>query len=217
MDIAYWNSLPAAEIRRLARKSVILCPGYVHDALERYDEARSMRSASGTPTVAVMGHGNSGKDTVVRMLSGLTKLQPAPSTSAMCAPLVAAIVGEDKDTVWNLRRETRRFWYEFINGLREDDASLALRMCLGCGDVVAGVRSIQEFDVSLSQDVFQYVVWVNRMGIQPDPTLEFDAGYVIRQIPPNKLLWIDNNREEFHLETEVQNELFRKMPEFCNT
>ncbi len=166
---------------------------YIADRLGAYEIRQKQRQLRGTPTVCLLGHGRSGKDEAAAHLGKHSSLGYIGSVSKIVLPLVAHGQGLSLTDAWDFRHDHRSFWYHFCNGIREEDPTILVKMVLGQADITTGIRAYQELAHCIEEDVITHPIWVNRLDIDPDPTMEYDAGDVISLTPPARLGWIDNN------------------------
>jgi hypothetical protein len=70
---------------------------------------------------------------------------------------------------------------EWCHAFRYDDPSLLLKLALGTGDVVVGVRG--KIELYCSRKLIDYAVWVDNPRAPVDPTVEFSESDCDLSIP----------------------------------
>jgi len=168
--------------------------GYIREHVSAYERRTEARWHASTPTVCFLGHGRSGKDEAAAHLGARSSLTYVGSVSKIVLPLVAHAQELPEATAWDCRHHHRKFWFNFCNGIRKEDPTLLVKMVLGQADITTGIRAFPELIFCLREHVVTYPIWVNRLSIDPDPTMEYDAGDVITLTHPAQLGWIDNNK-----------------------
>lgn len=133
-------------------------------------------------TLAIIGHGRSGKDYAAQYLSNHTPLNYIGSVSWAMLPYVAKRLGVCEMTAWENRHRDRVMWMDHINEYRSGDPALAIRNLIEAGaDIIPGVRMRKEFEAAQEEGLLDLVVWVER-DVPHDPTCELseeDADIVI--------------------------------------
>ena len=123
--------------------------------------------------IAFCGHGRAGKDTAAYMFSKLTGLKYEGSASWVCKSIVADTLGVPEQTAWEPRHERRMEWYTILNDFRKDDPTKLVKMCLSKAKVITGIRDLIELKSCLEKGYIKYAVWVERIGVERDPTLTY--------------------------------------------
>ncbi len=124
-------------------------------------------------TVAVCGHGRSGKDTVAKFLRADFGLRYAGSTSWFAKEYVADRLGISAQEAWDSRHQHRRVWKDLCNELRRHDPLFFVNQVLACADIVTGLREEYEVKAAVSAGLLTHVLWVSRPGVEPDPTMAY--------------------------------------------
>ena len=125
--------------------------------------------------IAFCGHGRSGKDTAAFIFSKLTGLKYAGSASWVCKNIVANVLDLPEQTAWETRHERRMDWYSILNEYRKDDPTKLVKLCLNQAKIITGIRDLIELKSCLEKGYIKYAVWVDRPGIDPDPTLTYNS------------------------------------------
>ena len=146
---------------------------YIDEKLDGFFRRQTERAARGVPVVAFLGMGRAGKDTAAEYFCHRTGLTYAGSASSMVLPIIADSIGIDPETAWNERHSYRQFWIEWCHAFRHDDPAMLVKMCLGSGDVVVGVRGKLELFCVQKQNLIDYSLWVDNPRVPVDPTVEF--------------------------------------------
>lgn len=132
--------------------------------------------------IAVIGHGESGKDRFAHQFARAAGLRLGKSVSLHMAPHVSRLLGLSVEEAYHLRRENREQWAEVIDDYREGDPARCIREILEEGDVVVGVRRRHEFEAARRQRLLRLVIWIERPDRPKDPTMQLtveDADIVI--------------------------------------
>jgi hypothetical protein len=169
-----------ARIPELAEEAKEVFADHIQARHELYIQRREKR-LSYVP--AFLGHGRAGKDTVAEYLRDNYVVDYSGSVSEFVNPLVAHSLGLDEETSFTHRHKNRAFWKEYCNELRRTDPSFLVRMCLAEGDMIVGIRGINELTASVEEGVIDHTWWVENPRVPNDPTLEYDADacdFVIR-------------------------------------
>lgn len=147
---------------------------YLNRLAEQYKQRAERRQKLGIPVIAFCGHGRSGKDLSAEYLSFLKPQVVYPnSLSRVVLPLIAHMSGDTAEHAWEHRHNVREFWIEACHKIRARDLTLLLRMSLGIGDVVAGIRGLFEIDSVRQQKTADYIVWVRNDRVEKDKTVEY--------------------------------------------
>jgi dephospho-CoA kinase len=131
--------------------------------------------------IAISGPGRSGKDTVAEMLRDCSTLRYIGGTSWFAKELVRQDLwkryGLSYPTAlacWEDRHAHRVEWANAIREHNEKNNCSLYRDCLAEQDILTGVRLEREF--YKCQIWTSLWLWVERPGIEIDPTQEFAAG-----------------------------------------
>jgi len=168
MTIRNVSNVPT-DVQRAAKN----CSAYLQDLEARYSDRCSSRNAINLPVIAFCGHGRAGKDTAAAWFGASTAIEYCGSVSSAVCPLVANALEQPTDVAFAERHEDRQYWFEFCNELRRCDPTLLVRMTLGLGDVVAGIRGDIEFQACVQKGLVDLTVWVENPSVDIDPTLEY--------------------------------------------
>lgn len=152
------------------------CRGYVADLLDRYRQASQSRVSRGVTTVMFGGYGRAGKDTASEYLCKKLGLIYPNSVSKIVAPIVGRMACVPAMEAWNERHERREFWKKACDAIRRNDPTLMLRMCLGAGDMIAGVRGGVELKDALATRVVALAIWVANPRVPVDFTVDYASG-----------------------------------------
>ena len=125
--------------------------------------------------IAFCGHGRSGKDTSAFVFSKLTGLPYLGSMSWMGKGIVAQALDLPEQTAWDTRHNRRMEWFNILNQHRSNDPTWLVRRCLESAKVLSGIRDFKELKSSLERGYIKYAVWVDRPGIDPDPTVTYNS------------------------------------------
>lgn len=125
-------------------------------------------------TVCVVGHGRSGKDESLSILSSLTGLRNAGTTSLYLTKYVASELGLTEEEAYRDRHESirnRETWKRIGDEIRGDDPGKLLKEALAVGPLTGGIRDIAEAVVA--KDLCDIIVWIQNDRVPPDPTVTF--------------------------------------------
>jgi hypothetical protein len=128
--------------------------------------------------ILVLGWGRSGKDAAGAFFNDHLGLRYCGSTSWSALPLLAEHWGRPDQLVWEERHQNRQLWKDTLDEFRKGDPTLLIRRALlrdPRGRVVTGVRDRCEVLAAKEQKMFKHVLWIERPGTPPDPTVTFDA------------------------------------------
>lgn len=146
---------------------------YTEQRLKDSDARRANKRFRGLPTLSFVGFGRAGKDTAAQLFCRELGLSFNGSTSRAVLPFVAHAAGVDEETCYLSRHEHRFFWFRFCNELRRGKPDMIARLQLADSDVLAGVRDAEEFRCLVPGGIVDLHVWIDRRGVEPDPTVEF--------------------------------------------
>lgn len=130
-----------------------------------------------TPTIALVGWGRVGKDTIGEMIGDRTKLRYTGSLSWYGLDYMAERLGVCKQLAWERRHLHRELWKKWLDEFREDNHCRLIEMALAAGEIVVGIRDVRELVAAREKNLLDYVVWIKRDGIPCDPTVTFDESY----------------------------------------
>lgn len=136
--------------------------------------------------ILVAGWGRAGKDLSAKMLSRITGIPYAGSTSWAAKEIVARKLGVHPQVAWENRHKNREKWKQICDEIREGDQTILLRLALasvnedksaglfaGWRGIVAGARDRVELLAAKSENLFDHILWICRPGIPEDPTVTF--------------------------------------------
>lgn len=121
----------------------------------------------------IVGWGRSGKDAAGEYLGRISTLRYAGSTSWAAKEDVADALGVHPQVAWETRHENREKWKQICDHLRREDQTRLIRRALGTGEIVTGVRDLEELRAARHEQIFDRIIWVNRPGTRPDMTVTF--------------------------------------------
>lgn len=143
-----------------------------------------MQQVSGR--ILVLGHGECGKDTACYILSKLTRLSVAPSTSEVIISITSAVVqgsslNTDRLSVQELAeglREERRAYRQKLKQIGSNlchmfSPEFLLQTALLYGDIANGVRRKEELEAAKELGVTQ--VWWIDADVPEDGTMEITS------------------------------------------
>jgi hypothetical protein len=136
-----------------------------------------------TPKILIMGHGRAGKDVAALHLHQKFGLRYEGSVSWHMKEHMAEFLKLPVQTAWDTRHEHRMKWRKEIDRFREGDPARIVRRMLDTHDIIAGIRPRVEFEAVRDQGLIDCFVYIDREGIEEDPTFEMcedDADVVIR-------------------------------------
>lgn len=152
------------------------------------------------PSVLILGHGNSGKDTFATLLLNHTQNQYSFTSSSQAAstyvfeylqkhPLYKNKYASVAECFLD-RRNQRQLWYDIIsNHINRDDPTFLSRKVLEMSDIYVGMRSRREYNAVKAAMLFDAVIWIDasKRGVEPESTM--DIPY------ENSMYLIDNNQD----------------------
>ena len=137
--------------------------------------------------ILIVGHGRSGKDTAAEILSKITGIPYAGSTSWAAKERVAGVLGVHPQIAWEERHKNRDKWKRICDKLRETDQTILIRDALfsvnhrdrsdgfltGWRGIVAGVRDYAELKAAKLEGLFHHILWIDNYRVPVDPTVTF--------------------------------------------
>jgi hypothetical protein len=124
-------------------------------------------------TLGIMGPGRAGKDEAAEWLVANTTLTYAGSTSIAISREVARRENITFDEAHAQRHARRIYWRALADEMRAHNPSALAEEMLQGSTLLVGVRARVEMQAVIAKKLCDLVVWVDRPGIPPDPTLEF--------------------------------------------
>lgn len=125
------------------------------------------------PILAILGHGRAGKDTAAEYLCYRLGLKYGGSSSTTMLRFVARMVNLTEEQAWAERHEHREYWLQAGHAIRGSDLTLLCRLCLSISDMAIGLRGRVELHGCVSEQVVDYLVWIDNPRVPPDSTVEF--------------------------------------------
>lgn len=127
------------------------------------------------PKLMLVGHGRAGKDEAGEYLQKITGLKFAGTTSLYLAKYVARKMGVTEAEAYRDRHKNRDHWYRIGNEIREGDPGILIRESLLHGDIVGGVRDIEEVIYARAKGIVDLVIWIENIWVPVDPTVKFTS------------------------------------------
>jgi hypothetical protein len=193
------NDVDSIDFGRLVSETIPHFKDYIEERESNYHCRARFRKMSGRPTLAVVGHGECGKDSVALILKHRCGLDYDGGTSAIFAPMIAHCLEQDVYDAYEERRMHREFWFRWMSAYRERDAAGVARLQLANSDFCVGIRGRLELLQSVLSGVVTLPVWVERPGKttgahEVNSSLVVIAGGII----------LNNDKEGlYHLEEDV--------------
>ncbi len=125
----------------------------------------------------IVGMGRAGKDTAGEYLGMVTNLKFAGTTSLYLAKYVAQRLGVSTKEAYANRHESndmRKLWYDTGRQLRALDPGVLIRESMEFGDIIGGVRDVEEIETARRENLVDLIVWIENRRVPPDPTVMFD-------------------------------------------
>lgn len=141
---------------------------YLTDRLSRFASLRKTR-----PWVMLGGHSRCGKDEAAKALRTLG-FRFTASLSRTALPMIALDRGEPEESCYESRHQAQPWWRGWLDGLRESDPTLLLKLALVENDILVGVRSRRELLAGKAVGLFDWSYWIDR-DVPEDLTLEYRA------------------------------------------
>jgi len=119
------------------------------------------------PKLLVIGHGRHGKDTVCEYLRDKYNFT-FESSSKFCSKLFIFEMLKDKygykdeEECYNDRHNHRAEWYNAICEYNKDDAARLGKAIFAEHSIYCGLRNKLEYFEMAKQNVFDFVIWVDR-------------------------------------------------------
>jgi hypothetical protein len=95
------------------------------------------------------------------------------SCSTLVLPVIAHTLQMSEAQAWAERHDHRQFWIDWCHAFRNPDYTKLVRMVLGSGDVVAGIRGRLEFEAAHREALIDLSVWIDNPRAPADPTVEY--------------------------------------------
>lgn len=142
------------------------------------------------PKLLIIGHGRHGKDTVCELLAERYNFKFI-SSSQFCSDkfmykMLKDIYNyESEEQCYNDRHNHREEWYNGISEYCKEDPSRLGKEIFNEYDIYCGLRNKLEFYGMAENDVFDYVIWVDRskhLPLEDISSMTLDIGmadYVI--------------------------------------
>lgn len=132
------------------------------------------------PMILFVGWGRCGKDTAGAFFHQHLGLKCVGSTSWAGVDFMARKLNVPPQIAWDERHNHRQFWKDSLDELRNMSGPATLIRWALFGDsgpkgrVLTGVRD--KCEVVAARDICKHIVWIDRPGIDPDPTVTFGPG-----------------------------------------
>lgn len=126
--------------------------------------------------ILFVGWGRAGKDAGAEYLGSISTIPYAGSTSWAAKELVAEVLGIHPQVAWETRHQRRMEWKQICDDLRREDPTRLIRLALdnaGSRGIVAGCRDVVELVYAKRQNIFDRIVWIDRINTPKDPTVTF--------------------------------------------
>lgn len=126
--------------------------------------------------ILFVGWGRAGKDAGAEYLGSISTIPYAGSTSWAAKELVAQILGIHPQVAWETRHNRRMEWKQICDDLRRDDPTRLIKLALataGGRGIVAGCRDVVELVYAKRRNLFDRIVWIDRLNTTKDPTVTF--------------------------------------------
>lgn len=125
--------------------------------------------------IAFCGYSRSGKDTAAFMFSRITKLKYAGSLSWLHKEIVASKLDIPDQTAWENRHINRMEWRRILDEYKQGDDSKLVKRSLEFSKIVVGIRKFSELQASMAEGLIKISVWIDRPGIEIDPTITYTS------------------------------------------
>jgi hypothetical protein len=125
--------------------------------------------------IAFCGHSRSGKDAAAFMFSQITGLKYAGSLSWLHKDIVAEKLGVPDQTAWDNRHINRMEWRRILDEYKQGDESKLVKRSLEFGKIVSGIRKFSELQAATAEGLIKISVWIDRPGIEIDPTITYTS------------------------------------------
>lgn len=129
--------------------------------------------------LGICGPGRCGKDTAAEYLRDKFGLRYTHGTSRWAMNLVwsrMTQMGFSYDTpeeCFEDRHNHRNLWKRIIQQHNADDKVRMYRECLAHQDILTGIRLADELWACRQAGLCDTWIWIERPGIEPDPTIEY--------------------------------------------
>ncbi len=147
--------------------------GYIDDLEANFQTRHSRLRQAGLPIAAWCGYGRAGKDEAGLWLSRHSDYAYWGSVSMTLLPLVAWAQTMPIPIAWETRHQNRKYWFQFGNLLRKYDVTCIARWSMAHADMAVGIRAKPELLGCLRDGIVTHAVWVDRPGVEVDPTVEY--------------------------------------------
>ncbi len=123
--------------------------------------------------LGIMGPGRAGKDEAADWFRNNCGLRYRGTTSTVISWEVAKREGISFEDAHAQRHHRRAYWRSLGDELRQEDPAALAREVLFESDILVGVRARIEMQQVLKEQLCDIVIWIDRSGIEVDPTIEF--------------------------------------------
>lgn len=127
------------------------------------------------PKLLICGPHLCGKDQSCLWLSQNTPYRFRGTTSFFLKKYVAEKQGVTEEVAYATRHQHSMLWKRLGDELRETDPGVLMRDALEGADITGGIRSHHEVDYARRERLFDLILWIDRPGLDNDPTIEFNA------------------------------------------
>lgn len=145
---------------------------YLDQRLLLFRQMQEGRKQRRVKVVAWCGYGQAGKDTSAMMFAKMTNTKYSGSCSMAVLPIIADSVGLTETQAFMERHANRVFWFNWCNALRDNDPTLLVKLSLGNGDCVSGIRDHRELFAAQEEGLIDLSIWVER-NVPVDPTTTY--------------------------------------------
>lgn len=150
--------------RALVAEARLEFAGWLKVREARYRYRARARNLAGLPTLCIVGAGESGKDTVAKILVKRCGLDYGGGTSQAFADLIAHGLGVSAAEAYEQRRENREYWFRWLSEYRVSDPTGVARIQLSKSDFCLGIRGREELEMCVRDKVVTLPLWVERPG-----------------------------------------------------
>lgn len=148
---------------------------YLQECEKEYIKRCTYRNDRCVPTLAICGMGRAGKDTAGEYIDAITQgeISYPGSASWRGIRLIAHMVGVTPEEAYRDRHQHRDFMIKAFHAIRGYDYPLLVRMCLGAGDMVVGVRGKLELEEIKRENIINLAIWIDNNRVSADHTVEY--------------------------------------------
>ena len=114
------------------------------------------------PHILILGHGESGKSTLAKIINNVTGLRGSASSMFMAAHVAKELGYSTAEEAWADRRSHRTEWKQAIIDYRKDDPARIARELYAYNEIYEGLRDRTEFEHARDEGLFDLVIYVDR-------------------------------------------------------